>query len=1401
MSTPRIIAHRYEISHSQKDLLGRGGMGHVYRATDTQTGELVAVKALDPAVVARDPDILERFTREGEALRQLNHPNIVRMVAAVEEEGQHYLVMEYVAGGSLADLLAAQGRLPAGRVVEIALDLADAFTRAHRLGIIHRDLKPANVLLAEDGTPRLTDFGLAHVVDSPRLTQTGILVGSVGYVSPEACNGETLDARADIWAFGVMLYEMLTGELPFVGATLSAALAAILTQPVPDLVSLCPDTPGALVDLVYRMLEKDCQQRVPSVRLVGAELEAILKDQEAPTSARFTPGERRTIPSAPTPQPQSFLDGEEPVERPVFVTRERELAQLDGFLSVALAGQGHVVFVAGEAGQGKTALVQEFARRAQVAHPDLVAASGYCSAYTGMGDPYLPFREILGLLTGDVEARWAARAISQQQARRLWDTLPLAVQALVEDGPDLIDRFVPGAALAQRATAFRPWPAGPDQLRRLKELVELKAAAVPGDSNLQQGALFEQVTRVLWALAHHRPLLLVLDDLHWSDSGSTSLLFHLGRRIGGSRVLIVGTYRPAELALARSASLVRPSTSLRTGAEGINGGRERHPLEPVLNEFKRQFGDIEVDLGQAEGQQFVEAFLDTQPNRLGDAFRRTLYQKTRGHPLSTVELLRDMQERGDLVMDQEGQWVEGRALDWEIVPKRVEAVFAERVGRLAEPAREALQAASVQGEAFTAEVVARVLGADEREMVRWFSKLDREHHLVSAQGMRRLGPVSKGGQHLSVYRFQHLLLQNYLYNSLDPVERVHLHQEVGTALEELYGKGVEEVTVQLAHHFQEAGVAQKAVGYLSQAGDRARGLYAHDEAIDCYQRALTLLKKQADYERAAQTLMKLGLVYTAAFEPEKARQAYQQAFTLWKPLGDGTDWVASRLPPAVLHVAVGEPVSLDPGQGYDTDSHFLQAQLFEGLVEIGVDQNVLPAAAARWEVIDGGIRYIFYLRKDSRWSDGTPVTAKHFEYAWRRNLDPAKKSPAAHLLYDIQNARAFREGEVEDPQRVGVKALGDYTLEVRLEGPTAYLPFLLAHPVTYPLPDWAIETHQEAWTMPGNMVTNGAYELLEWERGKRLLLRRNPYYRGRFTGNAEQVECRVFTDYELALQAYASHAIDMLDMATADAGIIARAQAAYGQELILTPMLNTNYLIFRADLPPFNHVQVRQAFVHAVDRGALTKELPHAGHLPATGGFVPPGMPGHSPNLGLGFDPQAARRLLALAGYPEGRGFPNVTWLHTHGLGDESFIPYMQEAWYQNLGLSVEAETLAWDDFLTKVETNPPHLMLGGWIADYPDPDNFLRVVFHSIEGMNEPRWHNVRFNALVEEATRVTDPARRMRLYREADQILVAEKAIIMPLSYGREPTLVKPWVTDFCAVCSYLRHLKDIVVDRKQG
>lgn len=278
MAARIIIANRFEIKDRERDLLNRGSIGDVYRGWDTQTGRPVAVKVLHPDLITSSPELVGRFIREGEALYQLDHPNIVKIIAALKDKGNYYLVMEYIQGVSLRELLEARGALPVPEALDIAIPIASALTHAHKQGIIHRDLKPANVLLAEDGTPYLTDFSVAYIADSTRLTQTGTRIGTVNYFSPEACNGEKLDERADVWAMGVILYEMLTGTRPFTGRTIGETAMAILTHPLPDLSRLCPDASPTLVELIEGMLEKDRYRRIPRMQLVeeGLKLEAAL---------------------------------------------------------------------------------------------------------------------------------------------------------------------------------------------------------------------------------------------------------------------------------------------------------------------------------------------------------------------------------------------------------------------------------------------------------------------------------------------------------------------------------------------------------------------------------------------------------------------------------------------------------------------------------------------------------------------------------------------------------------------------------------------------------------------------------------------------------------------------------------------------------------------------------------------------------------------------------------------------------------------------------------------------------------------------------------------------------------------------------------------------------------------
>jgi DNA-binding SARP family transcriptional activator len=505
-------------------------------------------------------------------------------------------------------------------------------------------------------------------------------------------------------------------------------------------------------------------------------------------------------------------------EAVLFVARQKEMERLEAELELARQGNGRILFITGDPGSGKTALLVEFNRRAMLKDLHLVITWGQCNAYTGEADPYFPFREMLQTLGGDLEARVLGGAITPEHAIRLWRFLPRVISTVVEDGPDLINRFLAGkdlVAAAQVASGISPEVAA-----RLGDLVT-RSAGQPARTRLPQNTLYNQLSKVLSRLSQYNPLVLILDDLQWIDSDSVNLLFHLGRRLAGSRILLLGAYRPQDVAFGRQG--------------------ERHPLEGVIHELQTSLGDIHLDLLQGEGTDFVHALLDSEPNAFTPSFRTLLHRHTGGHPLFTIELLRGMQLKGEIFRNEQGKWVEGTQLNWDELPARVEAAIAERIGHLPQDQQELLSTASVEGEQFTAEIIARIGGKEDREVIQALSQdIGKRHRLVVAQSRKRIH-----GHTLSQYRFRHFLYQKYLYQHLDAVEKTRLHETIGTALETIYEQELSQypqVTQQLAWHFDLAGVVEKAVRYYTASGKYAVQLGANREAFTHFERALTLLK-------------------------------------------------------------------------------------------------------------------------------------------------------------------------------------------------------------------------------------------------------------------------------------------------------------------------------------------------------------------------------------------------------------------------------------------------------------------------------------------------------------------------------------------------------------------------------
>ena len=430
----------------------------------------------------------------------------------------------------------------------------------------------------------------------------------------------------------------------------------------------------------------------------------------------------RISPAQPKIQPRhpAYLDvkgsGVKRVHE-TFVGRELQLAWLARSLDAAMTGRSRVAFVSAETGMGKTSLLANFSRNAQEKFPQLIVASGICTTYTETGDPYLPFREILRMLVADIEGKWAAGSLSHDHALRLWQLLPTTLEALVTHGQSLLGTFLPVKPLINRSAVH---DAVSSQL--ITPLQELDGLG--WISGITQERIFEEYTDVLKQISAKTPLLLILDDLHWADTSSINLLFHLGRQLSAAPVMILGAYRPEEVNLGRQG--------------------EKHPLVSVLDEFKRLFGDIwlDLDLGSAaEGRRFVDALLDHEPNRLSKTFREQLTRNTRGHPLFTVEMLREMKEHGDIIQDEAGLWIESPDIHWGNLPGKVEGVIEKRLNHLNARQKEALLTASVEGEDFSAEVIAQVRKMDETTVVGMLSSdLEKKYKLVQAHGVEQDWP-------------------------------------------------------------------------------------------------------------------------------------------------------------------------------------------------------------------------------------------------------------------------------------------------------------------------------------------------------------------------------------------------------------------------------------------------------------------------------------------------------------------------------------------------------------------------------------------------------------------------------------------------------------------------------------
>ncbi len=481
----------------------------------------------------------------------------------------------------------------------------------------------------------------------------------------------------------------------------------------------------------------------------------------------------------------------------------------------------------------------------------------------------------------------------------------------------------------------------------------------------------------------------------------------------------------------------------------------------------------------------------------------------------------------------------------------------------------------------------------------------------------------------------------------------------------------------------------------------------------------------------------------------------------------------TRFEPGTLRMNLGsEPPSLDWHTTTDSNSYDVIANVMIGLTRYTQKLECKPSCASSWEILDGGKRYVFHLRDDVFWSDGKPVTAYDFEYAWRRLEDPATGGSYAFFLYDVENAKAINTGEIKDPSALGAKALDARTFEVRLNKPTGYFLYLTATCATFPMRKDVVEKHGNRWTEPENIITNGPFLLDKWQHDYKIELAANP----RFCDGKpalDRIKMFMVPEQSTAFALYENDELDYVDNRSFSTSDVYRYKNS--PEYQSVPLLRGTYIGFNVTKAPFTDSRIRRAFAMAIDKSVFPLIL-RRGEKP-TSSWIPEGLSGYSNNSGLPYDVAAARKLLSEAGYPEGRGLPPISFLYPNREDSKLVVEALQAQLKDNIGARVELMNQEWKVYLATRKNDPPPLFRGSWNADFPDSETFMNL-FTSGNGNNCTRWKNQEYDRLVAEAAGELDKERRAQNYQRADTILCREDCPIVPLYVATQNILMKPWL-----------------------
>ncbi len=484
---------------------------------------------------------------------------------------------------------------------------------------------------------------------------------------------------------------------------------------------------------------------------------------------------------------------------------------------------------------------------------------------------------------------------------------------------------------------------------------------------------------------------------------------------------------------------------------------------------------------------------------------------------------------------------------------------------------------------------------------------------------------------------------------------------------------------------------------------------------------------------------------------------------------------------SIIHRGNGaEPETLDIHRSSGVPEANIQRDLFEGLVTERADGSLAPGVAKAWSVSDDGLTYTFSLRDDAKWSNGQPVTAEDFVFAFRRALSPKTASDYAFILWPIRNAEAFSKGDISDPKEIGVEAVDAHTLKITLAAPTPYFLGLLTHHMAYPAPRQAIEKHGRQWTRPGKLVSNGAYRLAEWQPQSHIRLEKNPHFHDERNVKTDAIVYLPTEDKNAELKRFRAGELDITE--DVPSSQIPWIEKHLPKAFHSTPYIGTYYLAFNLTAKPFrDNAELRRALALAIDRKLLTEKVTRGGEIPALG-WVPPGVEGYRAQqmAEADVDQKAreakARQLYEKAGY--GKGNPlTIELLYNTSDNHKKIAIAVAAMWKKVLGVKTRLRNEEWKVYLDSRKKRDFQVIRAGWIGDYNDAYTFLSLFKSDVGQMNPSGYANPDYDALMRQAETTLDQKKRTALMQQAEAILLRDMPLI-PIYYYTTQHLVSPGI-----------------------